>query len=97
MNRKDLLQSIAAWRAANPDYKLEAPKNPLERWQEKDTRASAIRAMCWRCMGGTLDYGGGVRAEIRNCSSGPKSRVPCPLWAWRPYQAVKNVEKTSRE
>lgn len=63
------------------------PKNPAQKWQDKDTRATAINAFCWQCMGGTTTETNGARAQIRACPSGPGSINPCPLWAWRPYKA----------
>ena len=39
----------------------------------------AIRRKCYECMGG--EDAPGVTVDIGNCTSGPNSRVPCPLWA----------------
>jgi hypothetical protein len=61
-------------------------RNPAERWQDRDTRKSAIDAFCWQCMGGTAHAADGAQREIRHCASGPGSINPCPLWHWRPYK-----------
>ena len=59
-------------------------KTKQEKWIEKDTPRSAIDAYCEKCMGGP--DGEGHRQDIRDCSCGPNSSLPCPLWAWRPYK-----------
>ena len=47
----------------------------------------AIKAKCWECMGGTADeWDAGIRADIGNCTCGPESICPCPLYPFRPYQ-----------
>lgn len=50
----------------------------------KPTRKRAIDAMCMQCMGGPDNQG--WTTLIKNCSAGPDSRVPCPLWLYRPYR-----------
>ena len=55
-----------------------------EKWEAKNTRGTAINAMCEHCMGGPNTPG--LREDIQNCTAGPKSRTPCPLYDWRPYQ-----------
>lgn len=57
--------------------------NPLEKLQRKPTsRAFAINAMCYQCMGEGSDSG--WKWAIGNCSV--KS---CALFDLRPYQAMK--------
>ena len=46
------------------------------------SRALAIKAMCYHCLGCTADhYEPGVRGEIRGCTS-----IKCPLWHFRPFR-----------
>ena len=73
------LSPLEQWRLDNPDHVSAKPRTPTERWQDKDTRATAIAAFCYQCMGES-------RTEIRNCTAGPDSILPCPLWNWRPYK-----------
>jgi len=63
-----------------------APRNPAQRYEDNNTRKTAIDAFCWQCMGGTLDAADGAMAAIRACPSGPESVNPCPLHEWRPYK-----------
>jgi hypothetical protein len=44
---------------------------------------AAIRNKCVECVGG---LGDGARETVRECTCGPGSRAPCPLWAYRPWQ-----------
>ena len=74
--------ALARWREEHPEGSAPA-RNPRQRWQAKDTRKTAVEAMCWRCMG---DGDPGTVAEIRRCSCGPGTPDPCPLWHWRPYK-----------
>ena len=76
--------ALAKWRKENPEGS--APRNPAQRWHDQDTRKTAIDAMCWQCMGGSVESADGAMAEIRKCASGPDSQAPCPLWNWRPYK-----------
>lgn len=69
--------ALRRWREEHPEGAK--ARNPVERWQDHDTRKSAIDAFCFQCMGG-------AREEVRRCPSGPESINPCPLHAWRPYQ-----------
>ena len=61
--------------------------NPWEKWQsaEKSTRKLAIDAFCFQCMGGHDDPTG-VRGMVKDCTCGPESTLPCPLFDWRPYK-----------
>lgn len=65
----------------------DGPRNPWQRWEDRDTRKTAIDAMCWQCMGGSADEKHGVREEIRNCTASN-----CPLYAWKPYRLAKEVK-----
>ena len=77
---------LERWRRENPEGSG-PPRNPWQKWQDQDTRKSAIAAKCWECMGGSADYATGIREAIRSCSCGPENAGPrCPLWAWRPYK-----------
>ena len=77
-------EALARWREENPDGAK--PRNPVQRWKDKDTRKSAVDAFCWQCMGGSREAADGAMAAIKDCPSGPNSTNPCPLHAWRPYQ-----------
>jgi hypothetical protein len=44
---------------------------------------AAIRSKCVECVGG---LGEGARDTVRECTCGPDSRAPCPLWTYRPWQ-----------
>ena len=47
----------------------------------------AIRNKCLECMGHELASAEArPMADVRACAAGPASRVPCPLWAFRPWQ-----------
>jgi hypothetical protein len=83
MNEKT--DALNKWREEHPEG-AGPPRNPWQRWQDHDTRKTAIEAFCWHCMGGTATDGTGVRENIRTCASGPDSEVPCPLHGWRPYK-----------
>ena len=76
--------ALTRWREENPEGAK--PRNPAQRWQDQDTRKTAIDAMCWQCMGGSAEAAEGAMAAIRKCTAGPESQVPCPLWNWRPYK-----------
>jgi hypothetical protein len=57
--------------------------NPIIRFQQKPTRANAVKAKCAECMGCTeTRLEAGFRDLIRTCSS-----WGCPLHAYRPYRA----------
>lgn len=85
---KAFRQPLAEYRAKVAAGEIAPAKhrNPVERWQEQDTRKSAIAAFCWQCMGGTHDEANGARAAVCDCPSAPGTVNPCPLWHWRPYQ-----------
>ena len=58
--------------------------NPVEKaLANPNSKALAIRAMCYQCVGGELAV-----QNIRNCSSGS-----CPLYAHRPYQVGSTDEQ----
>jgi len=78
------IDHLAKWREEHPEGAK--PRNPMQRWKEKDTRKTAVEAFCWGCMGGTEESADGAMAEIRNCTASPDSILPCPLWKWRPYK-----------
>lgn len=60
-------------------------RTPLEVFQDNPkSRRAAVGAKCWDCQGGGADPG--IRAGIRNCTQGPGAKVPCALYAFRPYQ-----------
>jgi hypothetical protein len=75
---------LRKWQEDHARVQPGPPRNPAQRWRDKDTRKTAIDAFCWECMGG--DEEDGVRELIRTCVSGPGSINPCPLWGWRPYR-----------
>ncbi len=82
-----MTDALAKWREENPDFERKAPRNPIQRWRESNTRKNAIDAFCWGCMGG--EEGGsneGMMALIRGCASGPGATRECPHWHWRPYK-----------
>ena len=81
-----LTERLAKWKAEHPDHVAAPARNPMQRWQDHNTRLTSIGAMCWMCMGGTDGDANGARASIRECTSGPQAEVPCPLWTWRPYK-----------
>lgn len=57
--------------------------NPLQKSAKNpDSRALALKAKCFECVGGTLDASpDNWRNEIRHCSS-----KTCPLMPWRSYK-----------
>ena len=57
--------------------------NPLQKARENPhSRAAALKAKCFECVGGTLDDSPpNWRNEIRYCTS-----IMCPLVPVRPYQ-----------
>ena len=60
-----------------------APRNPAQRFLDKQTLLRAVGAMCMQCMG-TDDPDNpqpGYRSDIRGCTA-----TTCPLYAWRPYK-----------
>lgn len=80
-------EALKKWREEHPGgVKAGPPRNPAQKWRDKDTRATAINAKCWDCMGGSVDHSAGVRNNIATCTSGPGATVPCPLYEWRPYK-----------
>jgi hypothetical protein len=75
----DTTEALRKWREEHPEG-AGTPRNPWQKWEDKDTRATAIAAFCWQCVGGS-------RQDIRDCSCGPDSEgTRCPLYAWRPYK-----------
>lgn len=63
--------------------------NPVEKWEDHDTRNHAIRAKCWKCQGGTATKINHIREYIRECDRGRESADPCPLFFWRPYKKIR--------
>lgn len=57
------------------------PKNHIQKWREKNTRATAINAFCCQCMGATEDDFSEIRRLVAECSA-----RDCALYAWRPYK-----------
>ena len=72
-------EALKKWREEHPDGATQ--RNLMEKWQDKDTRKTAIEAKCWECCGGSAEYVTGVRAAIRDCTA-----QRCPLFNWRPYK-----------
>lgn len=63
----------------------EAPvscKGIMERAYTGNSRTTAIKAMCLRCVGYR-------REDVTGCTA-----YACPLWNFRPYQAGEEVEDT---
>ena len=75
-------EALKKWREENPEGVGHGPvRNPMQKWQDKDTRKTAVDAKCWECCGGSEDESEGVRGAIRDCTA-----TNCPLHAWRPYR-----------
>ena len=82
MSNAKSVEALKKWREEHPDGPPRSdPKNLMEKWQDKDTRKTAIEAKCWECCGGSAEYVTGVRAAIRECTA-----QRCPLFNWRPYK-----------
>lgn len=70
----------------NPAQRKEVANAPtscrgiLERAYTGNSRTTAIKAMCLRCVG----Y---VRADVRGCTA-----LGCPLWGFRPFQTGDEVD-----
>lgn len=80
------IEALAKWREEHPEG-VGPQRNPYQKWQDHDTRKTAIEAMCWQCMGGTATEVAGIRASIRDCTSnGENGATRCPLYNWRPYK-----------
>ena len=62
-------------------------RNPQEKFELKQTRASAINAMCFQCYGSGHDVG--WKWMIGNCTSGDS----CPLYSFRPFQKTEGTNK----
>lgn len=58
-------------------------RNPLERLQDNPKSFPLIiRALCFRCMGGMIDYSPhNWRTDVKNCTD-----PICPAWIRRPFQ-----------
>lgn len=80
--------ALKRWREEHPEGAPSGPpRNPWQKWQDHDTRKTAINAMCWHCMGGSEVENVGIRGAISSCTAGPdNSGTTCPLWHWRPYK-----------
>jgi hypothetical protein len=73
--------ALAAARAARDHSKPVERLDPIEKARRNPkSRALAIVAKCWDCVGADADPG--TRDRIRTCTS----RATCPLWPLRPYQ-----------
>jgi hypothetical protein len=56
--------------------------NPVIKYEQKPTRAYAIKAKCAECVGCTKEATEpGFRQLIKECAS-----TECPLFRFRPYQ-----------
>jgi hypothetical protein len=79
------LEKARETRKRNAELGIETQiKNHWEKWLEKDTRVTAIKAFCLHCMGGADNPG--YRSMIAECSASRESSQPCPLYNWRPYK-----------
>lgn len=58
---------------------------------DPSSRAKAMKAMCFQCMGGTIDSlpDSGWKKMIGTCTA-----KDCALYQWRPY---KNISETNDE
>ena len=75
-----LNEGLAEYQRKIESGEIERPaaRDPVQRYEDKNTRATAIAAFCCACMG----YPGeGYRASIRDCTS-----KDCSLYSWRPYK-----------
>lgn len=69
--------------ATNPAQKV---RNLISQGK-KVSAHQAIKAKCWECMGGTADeWDSDTRKNIRECTCGPDSNLPCSLYEYRPYK-----------
>jgi len=60
--------------------------NPIERAKKNpNSRAMAMKAMCWDCQG--RDYDPAVRWRIGNCEC-----PECPLFTLRPYRHLNDTD-----
>lgn len=76
------LKALAKWREEHPEG-AGPQRNPYQKWQDQDTRKTAIEAFCFQCVGGEQGY----RSSIRDCTCNGKSGATlCPLYNWRPYK-----------
>ena len=82
------INALKKWREEHPEgVPSGPPRTPWQKWQDQDTRKTAINAMCWHCMGGSESETVGIRGAIASCTASPANPgTPCPLWHWRPYK-----------
>lgn len=78
--------NLAALKATLPSVPRATVLSPMERARlNPESRALAVRAYCYDCMGGQpighANTNGDVRKMVRNCSA-----IKCALWDVRPWQ-----------
>lgn len=66
--------ALAKYRLENAGVAKAAQQNPVQKHAAKPTYSSAVKAMCFSCMGGV----GGWRVEVKNCTA-----YGCPLFPMR--------------
>jgi len=80
-----MAEGLAAYRAKIEAGEIDPPVvgDQWTRFAERNTRKTAIDAMCVRCMGWDRDgeRPPGVRTMIQGCTDSG-----CPLHEWRPYR-----------
>jgi hypothetical protein len=84
MKYKGLEKAAEAMQARKDAGEVIHIRTKREVFNEKNTRKSAIDLFCVECMGGEGNTG--YRADIRACTCGPESKLPCSLYEWRPYK-----------
>ncbi len=62
--------------------------NLLKKFFDNPTPGRAIKAMCFQCMGGTINRlpDPNWKEAIRNCPSNGIDAAECPLYRYRPYK-----------
>ena len=76
--------ALAANRALRDSGEQVIRRTKAEVFQTKPTRKSAIDLFCVTCMGGQDNPG--CQALVRDCTCGPTSVLPRPLYQYRPYR-----------
>jgi len=79
-DRKEQQEQIDKYREVIPDAYL----NIYDKAIKRTSRVAAVKAKC-------LDCTNWQRAEVRLCAV-----FSCPLWAYRPYQNVRESKKVSK-
>ena len=67
----------------------------MKRGTSKGSRTKAINAMCKMCIYDPIEPGT-WRKQVEDCTRGPISTIPCPLWNFRPtssYSSEENEEE----